>query len=254
MKTWKIINNFKNVENDMYEISKFGEVREKKTKKILHKKVAQKKNHPYYAVYLKKQNGKSDWVLVHQLVATFFVKIPKEIKESGKELVPDHLDNNGLNNNYNNLEWKTRGGNVKSAHEKGFISNKCDNSPHALISNSEAREICTYLEKGLTYNEILDKMNFPNQKKYRALLVRIKNRNAWNDISKDFNFNSSKTKYTKSQLETLEHLPQIKSMIEQGYSNIEIIRAVWGSDCDKIKSKDITVRNIRQNKIFKDII
>lgn len=104
MKKWKTIKNFKNVVDDMYRASYEGEVRYKKSKDLIHKKIANKKHHPYYAVNLLKTNGKKEWVLVHQLVATFFVKVSKKYIGTEKELVPDHLDNNGLNNLYTNLE------------------------------------------------------------------------------------------------------------------------------------------------------
>lgn len=114
---------------------------------------------------MKTKNGKQEWILVHQLVATYFVKIPKKYRNCNFDLVPDHLDNDGLNNHYTNLEWKTRGENTKSAHENGFINNSCENSPHSLITNKEAIEICVCLENNMCYDEIIRHMNFPNTKK-----------------------------------------------------------------------------------------
>lgn len=254
-KKWKVINNFKDIVNDTYEISYEGEVRKYSSKEILHKKIANRKNHPYYAVSLKNCYGKTEWVLVHQLVAYFFIKVPKKYKDCDVELVPDHLDNNGLNNHYTNLEWKTRGENVSSAHKHGFINNKGDSNKNAIITDEQAREICEYLCEGIGYSEILDKMNFPDNKSYRSLLVRIKNRNAWRSVSDDYTFDSKKVKYTSSQRDTIEKLPLIRLLIGEGKSNYEIIRIVWGDNCSESmkKSKNETIKNIRNNKIFKDI-
>lgn len=253
MKKWKTINNFKNVIDDYYEVSYEGEVRIKETKKILHKKIVSKKKHPYYAVSLKQKNGKIEWILVHQLVASFFCKIPIKYLSENVELVPDHLDNNGLNNHYKNLEWKTRGENVSSAFKEGYINNSGENHSSTSITNKQVRKICEYLEKDMSYDQILEKMKFPNNKSYRSLLVRIKNRVAWKSISKDYDFDKKKIKYTKSQSETIKYLPLIRQMIEDGKRNIDIIHAIWGENCDKIKSKDMTIRKIRNNEIYTEI-
>lgn len=71
---WHDIENFKNVMNGLYEVNNYGYVRNKHTMKILHMKIANKKKHPYRAVSLLHNDGELKWVLVHQLVATYFVK------------------------------------------------------------------------------------------------------------------------------------------------------------------------------------
>lgn len=256
-KKWKTINDFKDVINDTYQVSYDGYIRYKHSREPVHQKIANKKYHPYYAVYLKKNSGKSEWVLVHQLVATFFVKIPKKYKD-GKiyDLVPDHLDNNGLNNYYENLEWKTRGENIKSAHQNKYINNSGDNHSGALITNELAHKICKLLEQNDSYDEIIEKLNLPNNKQYRTLLVRIKNRLAWKDISKSYNFDKSKIKYTKTQLETIERLDMIRQMITDGYKNYEIVRKLWGNDISdrQLQTRSQTITKIRNNEIFKELI
>lgn len=134
---WHDIENFKNVMNGLYEVNNYGYVRNKHTMKILHMKIANKKKHPYHAVSLLHNDGELKWVLVHQLVATYFVKIPDELI-GHRDLVPDHLDNNGLNNIYTNLEWKTRGQNVSDAFKMGYINNSGPNHKGVFIKASEA--------------------------------------------------------------------------------------------------------------------
>ena len=62
----------------------------------------------------------------------------------------------------------------------------------------QANEICKFLEDGLSYDEIISKMNFENTKKYRTLLVRIKNGLAWKNVSKKYAIKKEEIKYTKS--------------------------------------------------------
>lgn len=255
MKKWKSVVNFKNVVDYFYEVSYYGEIRILGTSEILHKKIAQKSKHPYYAVYLKCKDGKKRWFLVHQIVATFFVNIPEKYKDGNTyDLVPDHLDNNGLNNHYTNLEWKTRGENVRDAFEKGYIDTKCDKHNGAIISNDEATSICKYLEDGKSYSEIITLMGFPNNKSYRSLLVRIKNGLVWREISKNFNINKTRRNFSDSQRLMIEYIPLIRRYIQEGKRNSEIIELIWGKNCRSYNSKDITIRNIRRGKIYNDII
>ena len=252
---WKYLVDFKNIKDCIYKVSDHGDVKDMRTGKKLHKKIANKKHHPYYAVYLEDNNDKKGWVLVHQLVAFCFVNIPEKYKGLNIELVPDHLDNDGLNNFYKNLEWKTRGENISDAFKRGEINNSGENHSYSLISNKEAENICKLLEKGCTYDEILSKMGYPNDKSHRTLLVRIKNRIAWKDISSKYNFNSTKIQYTKSQLDTIKRLPKICKMIKEGYTNMEIVKEVWGDlPKNRRQTKSQTITLIRKGKIFKNIL
>jgi len=87
---WKDIANF-----DNYEVSTFGKVRNKKTRRIL--KAAN--NGGYYSVNLSKLKG--NYKLVHRLVAETFLENPEN------KAHVNHKDKNGLNNHLSNLEWNT---------------------------------------------------------------------------------------------------------------------------------------------------
>ncbi len=250
---WFVINDFKNVINSTYAVNCYGDVMNVKTSKILHKKIANKKYHPYYAVYLKRNDGTSEWYLVHQLVANYFVEIPDRLQNIS-DIVPDHLDNDGLNNFYMNLEWKTRGENVKSAFKNGFIRNECENNKSTNISNKEVHKICQFLESDMSYNDILDKMGYPNKKKYRQLLVRIKNGIAWKDISKQYNIKSECVKYTESQLDTINRLPEILRLYKKGYTASEIYAAVYRDHKGNKDTKLNIIRNVCKHRIFKSEI
>jgi hypothetical protein len=86
------------------------------------------------------------------------------------------------------------------------------------------------------------------------LLVRIKNRIAWKEISKDYKF-SKTTNYTKTQLETIRNIPRIQRLISEGKSNTQIAHVIWPSvPQNKISIKAQTVSKIRKGVIFKEFL
>ena len=89
---WKQIQGYEN-----YEVSNEGQVRNRKTGKVLK---PQKNNSGYLLVGLRK-NGKQKWYSVHRLVAQAFIPNPHN-----KPTV-NHIDENKENNNVSNLEWMT---------------------------------------------------------------------------------------------------------------------------------------------------
>ncbi len=89
---------FKSIDNyDNYEVSNKGNVRNKKTNKFI--KPSLMKN-GYLKITLSK-NKKLKTFTVHRLVAIAFIPNPEN------KLNTDHIDNNKLNNNANNLRWAT---------------------------------------------------------------------------------------------------------------------------------------------------
>jgi hypothetical protein len=124
---WKQIDEYEN-----YEVSSFGNIRNKNTGRIL--KAANIGG--YYCVGLSK--GKTKTFSVHQLVAKAFIENPEN-----KQQV-NHKDKNGLNNNINNLEW----------------CNNQENSIHrsAGVKQTTNQNLQIY-RIDLNTNEILEKFN-----------------------------------------------------------------------------------------------
>lgn len=81
---------------ELYEVSNKGRVRNKKTKKIMKQFIVSK----YLTVGLKK-NGENKTIRVNRLIQKSIVGLPE-----GRKVV-DHIDNNKLNNESDNLQWLT---------------------------------------------------------------------------------------------------------------------------------------------------
>ena len=248
---WKTIKNFKKTMDGIYEVSNDGLVRDKVTKKERHLKVASKLYHPYYAVSLKQINGDMAWVLVHQLVATFFVKKAKKYKGI-EDLVVDHLDNNGLNNLYTNLEWKTHGENVKASNTRD------DYQKHVNATFPKTEEyihmICRLLETNMSYKEICENLNQPYEYNNVLFLRAIKKGKIHKNISDAYNIDRENIRYTSAQQVIASQVKLIRQLIEMGKTNMEITDEIWpGLPKHLRKSRSRIVKAIRDGKKYKDI-
>ena len=102
---WRKINGFPN-----YEVSNLGNVRNKKTGRVLR---PSKDGCGYSQVILCK-DGKGNQFKVHRLVATAFIPNPKNKKEV------NHIDGNKSNNYVDNLEWNTHSENQQHSIKTGL--------------------------------------------------------------------------------------------------------------------------------------
>ncbi len=102
---------YKTIEdNNNYEISNLSNVRNKTTNKILKKTLT---TTGYYEVKL---NGKH--YKIHKLIGKYFIPNPDNKK------IIDHIDNNKLNNDVNNLRWCSMSENCKNKIKKNGCSTK----------------------------------------------------------------------------------------------------------------------------------
>lgn len=88
---WKDVINYEN----LYQISNYGNVKNKKSNKILK---SCKNKTGYLEIYLSKNNIQKT-IKIHRLVALHFIENFNNLK------FVNHIDNDKLNNNVNNLEW-----------------------------------------------------------------------------------------------------------------------------------------------------
>jgi len=128
---WKSIQEYEN-----YEVSTFGNVRNKKTGRILKQAITS----GYYCVGL--SSIKTKTYSVHRLVAKSFIP-----NLENKEQI-NHKDKNRLNNNINNLEWMSAGENNK--HRSDGVKQTTNQNLEIYRINPNTNEI---LEK---YNSIED--------------------------------------------------------------------------------------------------
>jgi hypothetical protein len=105
MEIWKTITNFEN-----YEVSNYGNIKRKECTiiykngcKTFYKEKLLKKelNRKMYQRVTFSKNSISTRFQVHRLVAFYFLENPQ------KKPCVNHIDGNGLNNHYSNLEWVT---------------------------------------------------------------------------------------------------------------------------------------------------
>ena len=107
---WKTVDDFPN-----YEVSNIGNVRNKKTGRILKSAVG---SHGYPVVNLFKDGDKKQYnKCVHRLIAEGFLG-----KQDGLDV--NHIDGNKKNNNLLNLEFCTRQKNVEHAIKNGLNNRK----------------------------------------------------------------------------------------------------------------------------------
>lgn len=131
---WKVVNEF----DERYEISNYGNFRNRKTGRIL-KQFNDK--HGYYFIPLSFK-GKVFNISIHIYVARYFIS-----NYENKPLV-NHKDGNKHNNKYDNLEWATYSENLKHAYENNLRTSYLDKtikrgSEHynATITEKEVLEI-----------------------------------------------------------------------------------------------------------------
>ena len=123
MEEYKIIKDFPN-----YEVSNFGNIRNNKTGKVLKPGI---NTNGYYKVSLC-SDGNIYQKLVHKLIAESFIANPYN-----KQCV-DHINNDRLNNNVNNLRW--------ASYQENSMNSK-------LNSNNTSKY------KGICYSKLFNRWN-----------------------------------------------------------------------------------------------
>ena len=138
---------------EYFKISNLGNLYSKRSKRLLKQTILPT---GYYSASTKigGRNGKSVCFRIHRLVAEAFLDNPTEDQLEfartsiyGKVLV-NHIDGNKLNNNVNNLEWRTAKENTYHAVQTGLIKSYLTNTDYtehgsvARYRGSKYRDPC----------------------------------------------------------------------------------------------------------------
>lgn len=132
---------FEDVKMDMYEVSSYGRIRNKKT----HQMISSCNSHGYRTAKLMHNDNKSYNDSIHRIVCFMFVSNDHNLPEV------NHKDGDKTNNHYTNLEWCTQKENVEHAIRTGLTDPskrkvlRGDNHPSTLVSDDNIDLICRLL-------------------------------------------------------------------------------------------------------------
>ena len=108
--SWKDISGYEG----RYQVNDKGDVRRIRVKEVggmvitKARELKKQIKNGYYGVMLYDgKNDKAKYHLVHRLVIMAFAERPSEQEVRGERLVVSHIDGNKLNNNIENLEWRS---------------------------------------------------------------------------------------------------------------------------------------------------
>ena len=120
-------------EFEKYEVSDLGNVRNKRTKRILTQRPSR---NGYMSVDLYKGDGSKTTKYVHQLIMFSFNGVHENYGNQKGKYVIDHKDNNYLNNRLDNLQY------LKFEENSSKIKIlKGQNNPNNKLTEEQAREI-----------------------------------------------------------------------------------------------------------------
>ncbi|QAX97326.1 HNH endonuclease [Enterococcus phage vB_EfaP_Zip] len=147
-------------ENDNYEVSELGDVRNKKTKRLL--KPKERKSNGYLEVQFHSE-GKRSYHYVHRLVANNFIPNPENLAQV------NHKDEIKSNNCRFNLEWMSPKEN--SQYSRGFPIEARDIDGNLVKHFNSLREA---IAEGYYTTQI--KRSFMFQLPYKGLYFTVKGR------------------------------------------------------------------------------
>ena len=175
---------YKNIK-PMYEISTYGEIRNKNTGKIL-SKTKNEKGYCMIGLMTDTQPVKQKTFKVHILVASTFI-IKPEISNLEK-LTVNHKNGDKEDNSIYNLEWLTFSENIRHSYKEGLniprrgILNGC-----ALYNDNLIRFICKSIANKHKSNDIIKNVkNKYNIEINKHTVSDIKRKKRWKHISDEY--------------------------------------------------------------------
>lgn len=181
LEKWAPIDNDK-VKKGMYEVSNAGRIRNSKGQILTQHSINQ--GYPRALLISSLPNSKYTNQLTHRLVASAFVE-----KEDPSYNIVNHKDGDKTNDRYTNLEWTNHIMNMKHAINLGLIDTKHRQSL-PRYSKYQVRSVCEMLSSGKYSNagDLLESIGMEDNERNRKFVSRIKRRQSFADISKDYEF------------------------------------------------------------------
>ena len=176
----------------------------------------------YKACRLRVISGGTKPFLAHRIVAYQFCNPPVDYKNR----TVNHIDTNKYNNHVNNLEWITVAANNQHAREvltggNSFIINK-----RPVVNERFVRYICEEFVKGKSNTDIMKELGMEINNANHTLFRDIRGGYTWQSVTSQYTFNSSSKKHAYSK----EEKEQIKDLLRQGKSDVEIFKIMNGID------------------------
>lgn len=179
---WKDILEFENT----YQVSNLGNVKSKKTNKILS---INKNKNGYCSICLFK-NGKVVRKYIHRLVAQTFVLNPDNKTDV------NHIDGIKSNNTIQNLQWVTKSENTKHAVKNNLIKYKSGENHH--FSKLNKQKVTEIREKYNNLNISKEELSKEYNLNYATIWKIIENL-SW----KDNNYIKRKTSWNRKEVEAI---------------------------------------------------
>lgn len=206
---------YKNVKPNMYLISNYGTIKNKKRNTI--RKITIDEG--YHFIVLQTDEGLTINCRIHTLVAHHFIQKVDERNDSDQV---NHMDGIRDHNYYKNLEWVTALENTRHAI---FHGNR-----NSIFTEKDIHKVCSMMEKCKTVRETLKLLKIKkNKDKYARLIYGILAESMWADISCNYDFSS----FIKQIHRDLSYERKVSiEMIHDGKSSSEIMDflGIDGSD------------------------
>lgn len=217
----------------IYEISEYGDVKNKKSGRILKQRV---NDDGYYEIGLMTYSGNVRWMRINILVAHHFIAV----EDLDRNQV-NHINGIKSNNHYTNLEYNTPKENIHHAISHGLIKVSGEDNGQARLKNSDVIKICEYLSNNMNYTDILNELGLENTRTNRKLLIRIKTRQSWNCISKNYTWSSEKV--SRLDYKYSELVITVCELLEKHFTTTQMISEL-----------NLTFENKRERKYFIEFV
>lgn len=178
-------------------------------------------------------DGKRLSVGVHRLVASTFIRNPKNKDEV------NHKDGDKSKNDIFNLEWSTRGENMKHAYETG-LTKRGEDKTNSVYTESQIRRVCELIEDNVkTRQEIVEETGV----QWYTINSIIKGKK-WTHISKYYDL----SKYNVKTINTGSNAKVDDKTVHNICKLLESKKYTMPQICNKLKVSFNIVSDIKRRR------